>query len=138
MDLREYKSAAILKDGTALNLRAIRGDDVQRLLSLFSRFSARTYFLRLHDRRTTLSLRDAEELCGVDYVNTFAVVATTGEGTAEKFIAVGRYTRTPGTDEAVFALVVEDAYQGKGIGTVIAENIAPLARSKGIRRRVAT
>lgn len=137
MDLREYKSAAILKDGTALNLRAIRGDDVQRLLSLFSRFSARTIFLRFHDRRTTLSLRDAEELCGVDYVNTFAVVATTGEGTAEKFIAVGRYTRTPGTDEAVFALVVEDAYQGKGIGTVIAENIAPLARSKGIRRLVA-
>src|SRR3954447_4792269 len=53
-------------------------------------------------------------------------------------MAVGRYERL-GHDspEAEVALVVEDAHQGRGIGSVLLEHLADAARENGITRFVA-
>ena len=47
---------------------------------------------------------------------------------AGEIIAVGRYEREPGTDEAEVAFVVADAHQGRGIGSVLLEHLAAAAR----------
>ncbi|MEA1958345.1 MAG: bifunctional GNAT family N-acetyltransferase/acetate--CoA ligase family protein, partial [Chloroflexota bacterium] len=54
-------------------------------------------------------------------------------GREEKIVAVGRYYRLPRRDVAEFALVVEDAHQGRGIGTLLLEQLAFIARDNGIR-----
>ena len=43
---KKFKTAIILKDGTSLNMRAIRKDDEDKLLSLFYRLSSRTIHMR--------------------------------------------------------------------------------------------
>lgn len=132
-NLHDYKSGAILKDGTSINLRAIQHEDIDRLIALFKRLSQRTVYLRFHYHRNDLPREEANELCTLDYKSEFAIVATTGEGAEEKFIGVGRYNTLPGVRHAQLALTVEDAYQGKGVGTAIIENLAIAARTQGIR-----
>jgi len=132
--LDKYETAVILKDGSTLHLRPIRQDDEERLLAFFYRMSPHTIYLRFHHVLTNLPKEEARRFCTVDYDNTFALVATLGEEAEEKIIAVGRYARLPKRDAAELALVVEDAYQGRGIGTHLLEQIASIAREKGIRR----
>ena len=55
-----------------------------------------------------------------------------------RIMAVGRYERLgPDSPEAEVAFVVEDAHQGRGIGSVLLEHLADAARENGITRFVA-
>lgn len=47
-------------------------------------------------------------------------------------IAIGRCNRINGSNNAEFAVVVEDAFQGKGIGTKIMADLVKAARDNGI------
>ncbi|MCK4354632.1 MAG: GNAT family N-acetyltransferase [Dehalococcoidia bacterium] len=132
-DLEKYKTAVILKDGSTLYLRPIRLEDEEKLLAPFYRLSPHTVYLRFHNILRQMSREEAQRFCTVDYDNNFALVATIVEDGEEKIIAVGRYNRLPRKDTAEMAFVVEDAYQGKGIGTHLLEQLAIIARKKGIR-----
>ena len=79
-----------------------------------------------------MSKEEVRRFCTVDYDDTFALMATIEESTEEKIIAVGRYYRLPRRDAAEVAFVVEDVYQAKGIGTHLLEQLAIIAREKGI------
>ena len=129
--LDKYETAVILKDGATLHLRPIRQDDEEKLLAFFYRMSPHTIYLRFHQVLTHLPKEEARRFCTVDYNSTFALVATLGEEAEEKIIAVGRYARLPRGDAAELALVVEDAYQGRGIGMHLLEQLATIAREKG-------
>ena len=120
-NLDKYKTAVILKDGSTLHLRPILRDDEERMLALFYRMSPHTSYLRFHQVLNHMTKEEVRRFCTVDYDNTFALVATLGEDVEEKVIAVGRYARLPRIDAAELALVVEDAYQGRGIGTLLLE-----------------
>lgn len=128
-----YSTAVLLRDGSTLHLRPIQCDDQERLQALFARLSPHTVYLRFHHMLRQLSKDEAFRLCTVDHENSFALVGTVGEGAEEKLIAVARYYRLTNPDAAEMAVVVEDAYQGKGIGTQLLEQLANVARGKGIR-----
>jgi acetyltransferase len=130
--LKRYRSAVILRDGSTLHLRPIQLEDEERMLALFYRLSRHTVYLRFHGVINQMSREQVKRFCTVDYNNSFALVATLGEDAEEKIIAVGRYHRLPKQDSAEIAFVVEDAYQGKGIGTQLLERLAEIAREKGI------
>jgi acyl-CoA synthetase (NDP forming) len=71
-------------------------------------------------------------MCRVDYINTFAFVAEIIKEQHLDIIAIGRYHRLPGKDSAEVAFVIEDTYQGKGIGTVLMKWLVNVARDNGI------
>ena len=128
-----YKTALVLRDGSTSHLRPIVREDEAKMLDLFHHLSPHTIYLRFHGALTHMSRDQVARFCTVDYDDTYALVATLGEGVEEKIIAVGRYYRLPKRDAAEIALVVEDAYQGEGIGTHLLEQLASIAREKGIR-----
>ena len=128
----KYSISVALKDGSSLHLRPIQMSDEERLLALFSRMSKQTIYLRFHHVLTHMSREEARRFCTVDFVDTFALVGTLGEGTEERIIAVGRYARQPGANRAQIAFEVEDKYQGLGIGTHLLDQLAYTARDKGI------
>ncbi len=131
--LDHYRTSVILTDGTSLQLRPIRRDDEQRLLDLFYRLSSRTIYLRFHYVLSQMTREEAQRYCAVDSESRFALVGTLGEGAEERIIAVGRYERPPMSDVAEVAFLVEDPYQGKGLGTHLLEQLAVRARERGIR-----
>lgn len=131
-DLGKYRFSVVLRDGLPVNLRPIQRDDEDRMLALFYRFSARTVYLRFHQVLKEMSKEDVRRFCTVDYDDTFALVATLDSGGEGKIIAVGRYARLPKRYVAEVAFVVEDPYQGKGLGTHLLHYLALIAREHGI------
>lgn len=125
----EWNVDVVTSDGGTVHLRPIVPDDGPRLLALNERISDRTAYLRFFSYRRTISDQELERLVTVDYVDRLALVAMLGE----QIIAVGRYDRT-GPDEAEVAFLVEDAHQHRGLGTLLLEHLAVLARRNGIDR----
>lgn len=127
----QYETEVLLKDGSRMRLRPIKGDDVERWLTFVSRLSDRTKYLRFH-YVPRLGREDAIRYCNVDYRDAFAFVAEVLRQRREEIIAIGRYYRLPNKTTAEVAFVIEDPYQGKGIGTKLMEWLTNVARDNGI------
>jgi GNAT superfamily N-acetyltransferase len=126
-----YETEVLLKDGSRMRLRPIRRGDTDSWMAFVSRLSTRTKYLRFHSL-PKLTMDDAVRFCTVDYLNTFAFVAKVLADHREDIVAIGRYIRLPNKDSAEVALAIEDAYQGKGIGTKLMEWLTNVARENGI------
>ena len=126
-----HETEVLLKDGSRILLRPIRRDDTEAWLALLSRISPRTKYLRFH-ALPKLTIEDAVRFCTVDYANTFAFVAEVQGDNREDIIAIGRYIRLPKKNSAEVAFLIDDAHQGKGIGTKLMESLANVARENGI------
>ena len=126
-----YETEVLLKDGSRMMLRPIKREDIEAWLAFVSRLGRRTKYLRFHSV-PTLTLEDAVRFCTVDYTNTFAFVAEVLREQRQDIVAIGRYYRLPKKHSAEVAFVIEDAYQGKGIGTRLMEWLANVARDNGI------
>jgi len=123
-----------LSDGTTVTLRPIRADDAERLQALHARLSPETIYLRFLGMHTMLSNDEARRLADVDYQTRTAIVATREEKGEEMIIGVARYAviNLEKPDEAEAAIVVEDRYQGRGLGLILVERLLAYARSHGI------
>src|SRR5688500_19225882 len=80
-----------------------------------------------------LSETDLHPFTHVDHVDRVAFVVLLGD----QIVAVGRFDRYPDTDDAEIAFLVEDAHQGRGLGSVLLEHLAAAARERGIKNFVA-
>jgi acyl-CoA synthetase (NDP forming)/GNAT superfamily N-acetyltransferase len=124
----------LLADGTAVHLRPIEPTDADGIVAMHARFSARTRYLRYFSPYPRIPERDLHRFVNVDHRDREALVVEAGG----RLLAVGRYERLgPDAPDAEVAFVVEDAQQGKGIGSVLLEHLAAAAREEGINRFVA-
>jgi GNAT superfamily N-acetyltransferase len=112
-------------------MRAIRSDDRSRLHAFHSRLSSETIYLRYFAVLAALPEKMVERLTHVDYENRMVLVATKKLGDEEEIIAVVQYDRSAATSGEV-AFVVEDGWQGLGIGTALLQHLAEYAHSCGI------
>jgi GNAT superfamily N-acetyltransferase len=119
----------VLSDGTRCSLRPIRPDDALLLVAFHKHLSQRSTYLRFFTVHPTLSAGEVERFTSVDYVDRLALVVETGG----KLIAVGRFDRRLGTSEAEVAFVVADDYQHHGLGSLLLDELARAARTRGIR-----
>ncbi len=121
------------RDGPVVHLRPIRPDDGVRLAAFHRHLSTRSVHRRFFGTHPELGPAEIEHFTCVDYVDRLAIVAED----AGQLVAVGRYERIPGTEEAEVAFVVADAYQHHGIGTVLLERLADAGRKRGITTFIA-
>ncbi len=126
----EWEADVVLSDGGTVHVRPIRPDDADRLVALHSRLSSESIYFRFFSPRPVLTDREIERFTTVDYDDRMAMVALLGDD----LVAVARYDRWPGRDEAEVAFTVDDVHQGRGIATVLLEHLAAIARQRGIHR----
>jgi GNAT superfamily N-acetyltransferase len=125
-----WEADVVLSDGGTVHLRPIWPGDADRLVALHARLSPESIRYRYFAPHPTLTPREVERFTNVDYDDRVALVATLGDD----LVAVGRYDRIPGSDRAEVAFVVDDAHQGRGLGSVLLEHLAAIAAERGIRR----
>jgi GNAT superfamily N-acetyltransferase len=125
-----------LHDSAVLRVRLIRADDTERLRAFHAGLSPESIVFRFFRVLPQLQLELAEHFTHVDYENRMALVATSGEGSEERILAVVRYDRT-GPTEAEVAFVVADEWQGHGIATALLYRLAAYARDHGFTTFVA-
>jgi GNAT superfamily N-acetyltransferase len=127
---RNWAADVVLADGGTVHLRTIEPQDADRLIALHGRLSPESIRYRYFAPRPTLSPGEVQWATHVDHDEREALVAVLGDD----IVANGRYDRIPGTDVAEVAFVVDDAHQGRGLGSVLLEHLAALAAERGIRR----
>ena len=125
-------------DGTAVHIRPLRPDDLERELRFVEGLSEQTLYLRLQYSARNISREDAARLLDLDYGDRMAFAALAGAGPDESIVGVSRYARIDTTDQAECAIVVADAWQGRGVGTELMRSLGTAARRNGIVTLVGT
>ena len=130
----ELERDVALADGARVHVRPIRADDHTRLVRAYDRLSERSAYQRFFAAKRRLPPEWARELADVDYVRRLALVATPDRGPDADIIAVARYEPTdePGVVEVAFA--VDDAWQNRGLGTLLCRALLDAATARGIMR----
>jgi len=132
-----WESDVVLRDGGTVQVRPIRPSDAAAIQALHGRLSPQSIYFRFFSPLPSLSATMLERFVNVDYVDRLALVAVLGHD----IVGVGRYERLPSQigpgDEAEVAFLVDDAQQGRGLGTVLLEQLALYAATAGVSRFVA-
>jgi RimJ/RimL family protein N-acetyltransferase len=128
-----FDRAVALRDGTRVRMRPIRPDDAPRLVALYDHLSRDTRYHRFFSTMRRLPPDWARFLAEVDYARRFALVAE-APGDPDTLIAVARYEPAGEPDTVEVAFVVQDAWQGRGLGTVLFGELLAAAAGNGIRR----
>lgn len=122
-----------LPDGTDIVIRPIHPDD-DALESAFIRGLSRdSRYNRLLSGRK-LTPQEIRRLTRIDYGREMAFIALTPDGGQAALLGVARYVRDSDGDGAEFALVVADAWQRKGIGSLLLNTLLRHAHAAGIAR----
>ena len=115
--------------------RLVRPDDDERLVRMWPRLSPDTVYRRFHSPLRRLPMATVRHLVQVDHELREAVVAVVGD----EVVGVARYERSPDDPaSAEFAVVVEDDWQGLGLGRQLLLELTELAGRRGVRRLTAT
>jgi GNAT superfamily N-acetyltransferase len=120
-----------LRDGSHVRIRQGHSSDRELLLRGFERLSPESRYRRFLAPVTELTEEMVRYLTEIDHHDHEAMIAIdeqTGEG-----IGVARYVRDLERPEvAEVAVTVIDDWQGRGLGTLLAEVISARAREEGI------
>jgi RimJ/RimL family protein N-acetyltransferase len=121
----------------SLLVRPIEPTDRDALAAAFSRLSHDTRMRRFLGPKRELSERELTYLTEIDHETHEALVAVDPGG---NIVAVARYAAWPhgSDDSAELAFVVVDAWQRRGIASVLTAQLVARARENGISKLTAT
>jgi acetyltransferase len=119
--------------GVEYRIRPIRRDDAARERAFILALSPASRFQRLMYTLREPSDDFIAHLVDVDQHDHMALVATTGDDDAERFIGVARYFVDDSGRDCEFAVAVSDDWQCRGIGTTLTQMLFEYARRQGFR-----
>jgi RimJ/RimL family protein N-acetyltransferase len=121
-----------LPGGKEVTVRPARITDEETLRDLFYRLSDDSTYRRFMFCKREHPHDEMQHLVDLDYEQNMALVVcdTTGDNT--EIPAMARYDVDPATNLADIAFVVQDGWQGKGVGTLLMKRMGEIARARGI------
>lgn len=135
-DAATFAVDRVLRDGGSIHIRAIAADDKARLNDHFARLSARSVYFRFFRVKKRLTDDELRLFTELDFERQVGLVATLRSEHDERIIGVGRYAEIPApagqARRAEVAFAVADDHQRRGIGAVLLEHLAEIARRHGI------
>jgi len=123
------EATVVLRDGSTVTVRPLRTDDESGLARFFAELSLESRVFRFF-----AAIANAESIArtmvNVDYTSRYGIVAV--GGVDGLIVGHAMYAETqPG--KAELALAIADAYQGKGLGTILLGQLAEAAASAGLQ-----
>jgi acetyltransferase len=126
-----------LPDGTEIQVRPIGSEDEPLIEELHGHHSEHTIRMRFFGMVRKLTPESLMRLCRLDPSRELALAALNVEEDGRPhIIGVSRYHMISDTGDAEFAVVVTDAWQGKGVGWHLMRRLEEMARQCGVKRLV--
>jgi GNAT superfamily N-acetyltransferase len=136
LQAREYSATEALRDGRAVQIRALKPEDQDGLLAAIGRTSGQSLYRRFFSYKRGFTDREIDFYVNVDFVSHVALAALLQEGGKPVIVGGARYiVAQHGKAEVAFA--VDDAHQGKGIGAALMRHLVAIARAGGLKELVA-
>jgi len=126
----------ILRSGDTLRLKAPSASDGEALTAFFAGLSEHSRYLRFHGS-PVVGPGLVKPFLQPDWDERGSLAGITGEAGAERIVGLASWARLRDAAAAEVSFAVADAFQGKGIGTRLLEQLATLAAEAGIERFVA-
>jgi acetyl coenzyme A synthetase (ADP forming)-like protein len=123
----ERETDVVLRDGSTVHVRPVRNRDREGVYRFLSGVSPESIGFRFFGATNLEWASDWS--VDVDYADRFGLVAESGS--PPEIIAHGVYVRID-ADRAEVAFLVADAWQERGISTIMLAHLADLARQHGI------
>src|SRR5690348_17982215 len=123
------EATIVLRDGSTLSVRPIRPEDAPELSRFFTSLSLESRVFRFF---AAVANADAsvKRMVDVDYTTRYGIVAVAGA--RDEIVGHAMYVAIDPT-KAELALAVADAYQGRGLGTILLGQLAEAASAAGIQ-----
>ena len=121
------------EDGVNVTIRPIKPEDARLEQSFVKDLSAESKYFRFMNTIRELGQSQLTRLTQIDYDREMAFVATTTEYERELELGVVRYATNPDGESCDFAIVVADAWQGKGLARRLMSVLIDTARSRGMK-----
>jgi RimJ/RimL family protein N-acetyltransferase len=129
----ELEREVTLRDGVRLRMRPIRPEDQDRLMAFHDRLSGHTAYQRFFSVLKHLPPVWAHFLSNVDYERRLALLAEHGPPETPELVGVARYETMSQPDTAEIAFVIQDGWQGRGLGTFMLDALLVAGDARGIR-----
>jgi acetyltransferase len=122
-----------LRDGSSVTIRPIRPEDEPLMVQFHGTLSESSVYSRYFsvmklDERTAHDR--LARVCFIDYDREMALVVERSVGKNREIVAVGRLSRLRGVDEAEFAILVSDRWQGQGLGSALLRRLVAIGRQE--------
>jgi GNAT superfamily N-acetyltransferase len=125
---RRPGDAVELIDGAYVTIRLLHVTDAYPLLRMFDRLSPESVYHRFFAPMPKPRRAALMHLAGLDSQSHEAIVAEVdGE-----IVGVARYDGSPGENDAEVAVIVEDAWQNRGLGTQLLRHLARVGARRGL------
>jgi len=135
-DAAGYHALEQLRDGSPIEVRALRPDDEADMLAALERTSAQSLQRRFFVMKRHFSDKERAFFMNVDFQTHVALVVLAEEAGRKAIVGGGRYVVfEPGRAEMAF--VVIEAWQGRGIGSILMSHLIKLAGDAGLRELTA-
>lgn len=139
----QYVAAWKLNSGEAVTIRPIRPEDEPLLVKFHGSLSEESVYYRYFSQ-LKLDQRVAHErltrICFNDYDREIALVAEHRQAKSGdlEILGIGRLSKARGLNEAEFALLISDRWQGQGLGSELLKRLVQIGRSEKLNRVTAT
>ena len=136
MQARDYSATETLRNGRAIEIRALRPEDRAGLLAAVGRTSDQSLYRRFFAFKRGFTDQELDFYLNVDFVGHVALVALLEDNGRPVIVGGCRYiVGPPGQAEVAFA--VDDAHQGQGVGTALMRHLVAIARGAGLKELIA-
>ncbi len=125
---------ACLKDGTTVKVRPIKPEDEPLMAEFFYSLSEETIRFRFMQQKKTITHEELVRYCQIDYDRELALVALIKKDEKRKIIGVVRLIKYPDEENAEMAIVVADAWQGRGLGWLLFNQMIYISKQLGLKR----
>jgi RimJ/RimL family protein N-acetyltransferase len=125
-----------LNDGTQVGIRLLEVADREALTDLYDRLGEHARYQRFFACPARLPASWADALLDLAADRRVGLVAEP-LGEPRRIVAFADYTVSPDRESAEVGLLVEDAWQQRGLGRMLFERLIALAESRGLRVFVA-
>ncbi|MCG2783994.1 MAG: bifunctional acetate--CoA ligase family protein/GNAT family N-acetyltransferase [Anaerolineae bacterium] len=137
----KYVGKWAMKDGREVSIRPIRAEDEPMMRKFHEALSDRTVYLRYLSPMVLSERVTHERLARMthnDYDREIALVVEGDEAGEKAVFGVARLSKFRGeNDEARFTMLVNDKFQGQGVGKELLKRLLDVARSEKIKRVIA-
>lgn len=127
----EDECRLVTESGRHIFVRPVKPEDAPLFINLFKELSPSTIYFRFFGILKELPPEMLSRFTQIDYDREIALVAVDEDAERERILGVARIIGDPDARKGEFAVLVGDAWQGKGIGAGLLKRCLLIAEKRG-------